>query len=61
MLLTPRSYSLAQIADQGRIHPEPSFFLCTPSRRELEAEKKRALRMLLLHQKGSVKVGEVVR
>ncbi|EDU51261.1 conserved hypothetical protein [Pyrenophora tritici-repentis Pt-1C-BFP] len=50
-----------RIADQGRIHPEPSFFLCTPSRRELEAEKKRALRMLLLHQKGSVKVGEVVR
>ncbi|KNG49524.1 duf676-domain-containing protein [Stemphylium lycopersici] len=28
---------------------------------ELEAEEKRALRMLLLHQKGSVKVGEVVR
>jgi hypothetical protein len=61
MLLAPRSYSLAQIADEGREHPEPSYFLCTPSRREQQAEEKRALRMLLLHQKGSVKVGEVVR
>ncbi|KAF1836185.1 DUF676-domain-containing protein [Decorospora gaudefroyi] len=61
MLLTPRTYSLARTADQGCKHAEPSYFLCTPSRKELEAEEKRALRMLLLHQKGSVRVGEVVR
>jgi len=61
MLLTPRTYSNAQIADVGRKLPEPSFFVCTKSRRELLEEEKRALRMLLLHQKGAVKVGEVVR
>jgi hypothetical protein len=61
MLLAPRTYSLAQIADEGRKRPEASYFLCTPSRKEREAEERRALRMLLLHQKGSVKVGEVVR
>ena len=61
MLLTPRTYSLAHIADEGRKLPESSFFVCTKSRKELEAEEKCALRMLLLHQKGSVKVGEVVR
>ncbi|KAF1947880.1 DUF676-domain-containing protein [Clathrospora elynae] len=61
MLLTPRTYALAQIADNGHNRPESSYFLCTPSRRDLEAEQRRALRMLLLHQKGSVKVGEVVR
>ncbi|USP73804.1 hypothetical protein yc1106_01078 [Curvularia clavata] len=61
MLLTPRTYSNAQIADAGRKLPEPSFFVCTKSRKELQAEEKRALKMLLLHQKGSVKVGEVVR
>lgn len=61
MLLTPRTYSNAHIADAGRKLPEPSFFVCTKSLRELQAEKKRALKMLLLHQKGSVKVGEVVR
>jgi hypothetical protein len=61
MLLTPRTYSLAHIADQGRIRSEPSYFVCIKSRKEREAEEKRALKMLLLHQKGSVKVGEVVR
>ncbi|EMD89149.1 hypothetical protein COCC4DRAFT_50547 [Bipolaris maydis ATCC 48331] len=61
MLLTPRTYSNAQTADAGRKLPEPSFFVCTKSRKELQAEEKRALRMLLLHQKGAVKVGEVVR
>ncbi|KAI4644772.1 uncharacterized protein J4E78_009591 [Alternaria triticimaculans] len=61
MLLTPRTYSLAHIADTGRKRPEPSYFVCVKSRKEREAEEKRALKMLLLHQKGSVKVGEVVR
>jgi hypothetical protein len=61
MLLTPRTYSLAQTADEDRKSPEFSYFLCTSSRKEREVEERRALRMLLLHQKGSVKVGEVVR
>ncbi|CAO2647930.1 Nn.00g088520.m01.CDS01 [Neocucurbitaria sp. VM-36] len=61
MLLTPRTYSLAQIPDAGRKRAEPSYFLCTQSRKDLEAEEQRARSMLLLHQTGSVKVGEVVR
>jgi hypothetical protein len=61
MLLTPRTYALARSADAGRQHPEPAYFVCTQSRNELQAEESRARRMLLLHQTGSVKVGEVVR
>ncbi|KAF2016294.1 DUF676-domain-containing protein [Aaosphaeria arxii CBS 175.79] len=61
MLLTPRTYALAQIPDEGRKEAEPSYFLLTPSRKELFHEEQRARRMLLLHQTGNVKVGEVVR
>ncbi|KAF2033688.1 DUF676-domain-containing protein [Setomelanomma holmii] len=62
MLLSPRTYSLAQTPDEGKARPEPSYFLYGGlSRTQQEAEKKRATRMLLLHQTGSVKVGEVVR
>ncbi|KAH9871643.1 hypothetical protein J1614_005898 [Plenodomus biglobosus] len=61
MLLTPRTYSLAQTADDGRRRAEHSYFTCTVSRKELEAEQRRARKMLLLHQTGAVKVGEVVR
>jgi hypothetical protein len=62
MLLAPRTYHLAQTPDAGSTRPEPSYFLCgTQSRKQLEAEKRRAIKMLLLHQTGSVKVGEVVR
>jgi hypothetical protein len=62
MLLTPRTYFLAQTPDEGGTRPELSYFLCgTQSRRQLDAEKRRAQEMLLLHQTGSVKVGEVVR
>lgn len=61
MLLTPRIYALAQTADDGRTRAEPSFFTCTVSQKELEAEERRARKMLLLHQTGAVKVGEVVR
>ncbi|KAH3917867.1 hypothetical protein HBH56_045880 [Parastagonospora nodorum] len=62
MLLAPRTYHLAQTPDEGRTRPEPSYFLCgTQSRKQQEAERRRAVKMLLLHQTGSVKVGEVVR
>ncbi|KAL1656576.1 hypothetical protein SLS61_001042 [Didymella pomorum] len=57
MLLTPRTYSLAQTDTR----PGASYLLLTPSQKELRAEEQRARRMLLLHQTGSVKVGEVVR
>ncbi|KAF2191171.1 DUF676-domain-containing protein [Zopfia rhizophila CBS 207.26] len=61
MLLTPRTYSLAQIPDEGCKEPRPCYFLLTPSRKELLVEEQRSRRMLLLHQTGAVKVGEVVR
>jgi hypothetical protein len=62
MLLTPRTYSLAQTPDAGSTRPSPPFFLCgTQSRQQLAAERRRARNMLLLHQTGSVRVGEVVR
>lgn len=62
MLLTPRTYFLAQTPDEGRVQAEPSYFLCgTQSQKQRQDEERRALRMLLLHQTGSVRVGEVVR
>ncbi|KAF2198560.1 DUF676-domain-containing protein [Delitschia confertaspora ATCC 74209] len=61
MLLTPRTYALAQVADKDRKEPRSSYFLLTCSRKGLLLEQKRARRMLLIHQTGSVKVGEVVR
>ncbi|PSN66838.1 DUF676-domain-containing protein [Corynespora cassiicola Philippines] len=61
MLLTSRTYALSQTPDAGCRQPHPSFFLLSSSRKELQVEQERARRMLLLHQTGSVKVGEVVR
>lgn len=61
MLLTPRTYQLSQVPDAGRKKATSSYFLITPSRKEIFLEEQRARRMLLLHQTGSVKVGEVVR
>jgi hypothetical protein len=61
MLLTPRTYSLAQVPDTGCRETRSSYFLVTPSKQELRLEQERARKMLLLHQTGSVKVGEVVR
>jgi hypothetical protein len=61
MLLTPRTYSLAQTADESHKRPESSYLFLTESQKERQEQEQRALKMLLLHQKGSVKVGEVVR
>ena len=61
MLLTPRTYALAQAPDAGCTEPPSSFFLVTPSQKDIWLEKLRARKMLLLHQTGGVKVGEVVR
>lgn len=57
MLLSPRTYSLAQ----SDTRPGASYLLLTQSQKEICAEEQRARKMLLLHQTGSVKVGEVVR
>ena len=57
MLLTPRTYSLAQTDTR----PGTSYLLLSPSQKELRTQEQRARRMLLLHQTGTVKVGEVVR
>lgn len=61
MLLTPRTYALAQVPDAGCKEAKSSYFLLSTSRKERLVEEQRARRMLLLHQTGSVKVGEVVR
>lgn len=61
MLLTPRTYSLAQIPDAGCTEARSSYFLLSQSRKDQRREERRARTMLLLHQTGSVKVGEVVR
>ena len=61
MLLTPRTYTLAQVPDANRTEASSSYFLLTPSQKELRKEEQRARRMLLLHQTGAVKVGEVIR
>ncbi|KAF1974919.1 DUF676-domain-containing protein [Bimuria novae-zelandiae CBS 107.79] len=61
MLLTSRTYSLAQIPDADCTEARPSYFLLSQPRQERRREEQRRFRMLLLHQTGSVKVGEVVR
>lgn len=61
MLLTPRSYSLSKIPDAGHAEAHASYFVLSQSRTEQRREELRARSMLLLHQTGSVKVGEVVR
>ncbi|KAI9782577.1 MAG: hypothetical protein M1839_004821 [Geoglossum umbratile] len=53
MLLTPRTYELAQIPDRGLERSSAAFGNL--------AARRCAKKMLLVHQTGSVKVGEVVR
>uniref|UniRef100_A0A093UWQ0 Putative lipase ROG1 n=1 Tax=Talaromyces marneffei PM1 TaxID=1077442 RepID=A0A093UWQ0_TALMA len=66
MLLTPRTYQLSQ-EDTGRwsrtsdnIHLSPRFHTLIGWRAD-KAEAVRAYKMLLVHQSGYVRVGEVVR
>jgi hypothetical protein len=64
MLLTPRSYTLAQTSTSTSTSTSPAdgaFFVCTTPLQQLAADVSRARKMLLLHQTGAVKVGEVVR
>jgi hypothetical protein len=52
MLVTPRTYELARIPDKGLERPGALNSLTA---------RRCAKKMLLVHQTGSVKVGEVVR
>ncbi|EEQ86099.1 hypothetical protein RJZ56_001792 [Blastomyces dermatitidis] len=63
MLITPRVYRLAQTPNNGSRSPSsyhPTFHALTGWDVE-PADYKRAADMLLMHQVGSVRVGEVVR
>ena len=61
MLLTPRAYHLSQDPDKGSSALGSPFIKCSPSLREQKAASRHFYQMLLVHQTGSVKVGEVVR
>lgn len=64
MLLPPRSYRLSQLRDQHTSESQIAdfSFFQQPSRIYAERhEQQRAARMLLIHQSGNVKIGEVVR
>ncbi|KAM0720873.1 hypothetical protein Q7P37_003158 [Cladosporium fusiforme] len=64
MLLTPHSYALSQIPDANETLPRTrsfSFFQQTQRLDEERAAQREARKMLLVHQAGTVKIGEVVR
>lgn len=64
MLLTPRSYISAQVPDTNERSPktrEYPFFQQTRRFDEERALRSEARKMLLVHQAGQVKIGEVVR
>lgn len=64
MLLTPHTYHRSQVADKDEQTPvtrEVPFFQQTHRADEERALKLEARKMLLVHQAGTVKIGEVVR
>ncbi|KAI9805518.1 MAG: hypothetical protein M1825_000769 [Sarcosagium campestre] len=60
MLVVPRVYKLAQIPDKGTAGSSSTIY-GNPTWQERHRQQRNAFRMLLVHQVGSVKVGEVVR
>lgn len=63
MLITPRTYFLSQTPDHGvqsYNNHHPRFHSLTGWRADI-VETQRAVEMLLVHQVGYVRVGEVVR
>ncbi|KAJ9649572.1 hypothetical protein H2199_000349 [Coniosporium tulheliwenetii] len=58
MLLTPRTYDLAKTPDQASGKTQPSFLTLTTSWNEKAAAQRHFRKMLLVHQTGTVKVGE---
>lgn len=64
MLLTPHAYALSQTPDANETLPSTrdfSFFQQTRRLDEERAAQREARKMLLVHQAGTVKIGEVVR
>jgi hypothetical protein len=61
MLLTTRSFQLAQSPDRDPDGLRPPFFSLFPSPSEEYAQQEHARRMLLVHQTGNVKVAELIR
>ncbi|KAK0662865.1 putative lipase [Lasiodiplodia hormozganensis] len=61
MLLQPRTYQLAQVPDRNTSRPASPFLQWTTSRKDRLLHERTARSMLLVHQAGSVKVGEIVR
>ncbi|KAF2843198.1 DUF676-domain-containing protein [Patellaria atrata CBS 101060] len=61
MLLTPRTFDLARTPDKGKILPGSPFLRSALTWDEQLAKQQHREKMLLIHQVGSVKVGELVR
>ncbi|KAJ5101460.1 hypothetical protein NUU61_003682 [Penicillium alfredii] len=63
MLITPRTYSASQTPDQGATfsRSETSSFFTLAGWRRSPVDEGQAADMLLIHQVGSVRVGEIVR
>jgi hypothetical protein len=63
MLLTPRVYQLASAPDrdlENTVAASP-YIRLSPGWKTQRVQQKHAQKMLLVHQTGNVKVGEVVR
>lgn len=61
MLITPRLYGQSQIPDKGLRHDLPSTYGSLKSWKHSVYDYQNAAEMLLLHQTGSVRIGQVVR
>lgn len=61
MLFTPRAFQLAQKADRNPEESVSPFLRLSPTPDELRAAAVHARKMLLVHQTGAVKVGELIR
>ncbi|TID24883.1 DUF676-domain-containing protein [Venturia nashicola] len=62
MLFVPRTYAEAStLPDKNRDSPSSPFLCASLPREEQKRAEKRAKAMLLVHQSGCVKVGEVIR
>ena len=61
MLFTPRIHQLSHVPDKQSSAPSSPYLQLLPSARHYEAARRQALNMLLVHQTGSVKVGELMR
>jgi hypothetical protein len=61
MLVTPRLYGLSQISDNGLRHDIHSDLSFVRGWKYSARDYRESTEMLLLHQSGTVRIGEVVR